>query len=364
MRASHESNITSGGSVPDSRSAGVWTLAGTDLIIAEPEGPATLLVPTEQVALLAVDLPLASRAKRIEALPFAVEDRIADPLDSVHLAIGAEIAPKRYLVGVVRHDIMADWVEQAELAGLGHAAIVPDALALPTPAEGMWAVDLGTTRAVVRAGDGTGFACPAPMLRLAWDAAGKPPCIAYGAPLPADMLMADADLEPAPLAARLRSPALDLRQGRWARRAGRISNVWRRLGWVVVLGAAAHTLIAAADTVMLRVIADRRTAEIQALAATLGGTPGADIATMLPAGGGGAPQVFLPLLNRLSAALTPLGASFTVRTMAFNAGTLSLDLESAEPGLAARLRAALASARVQANVAESAGGIRITASQS
>jgi general secretion pathway protein L len=119
-----------------------------------------MLVPTEQVRLLAVDLPLASRAKRMEALPFAIEDRIADPIESVHLALGMEIAPKRYLVGVVRHDVMESWVARADEAGLGHAAMVPDALALPVPGEGAWAVDLGETRAVVRAGDGTGFACP------------------------------------------------------------------------------------------------------------------------------------------------------------------------------------------------------------
>jgi general secretion pathway protein L len=363
MRASHESNVTSGRPLPDPRSAGVWTLAGDVPIINEPGGPATLLVPTEQVALLAVDLPLSSRAKRLEALPFAIEDRIADSVDAVHIALGAEIGTKRYLVGVVRHEVMVDWVARADEAGLGHAAMVPDALALPVT-EGGWSVDLGETRAVVRAADGTGFACPAPLLRAAWEAAGRPPCTAYGAPLPADMLAADAVIEPA----RLSPPPLDLRQGRYPRRAGATANVWRRLAWIAVIAAGAHTLIAAADTVMLRIIADRRAAETRALVASMGGTPGADVATtlatMLPQGGGSAPQVFLPLLSRVSAVLAPLAGSFTVRAIEYQGANLTMDLDSSDPGLATRLRTAFGSAGVKADVAQSAAGIRVTASAS
>ncbi|WP_346344765.1 type II secretion system protein GspL [Sphingomonas sp. dw_22] len=215
---------------------GIWTLAGGRPIIAEPEGPATILVPTEQVRLLAVDLPLPSRAKRLEALPFAIEDLIAEPAESLHLALGAEIAPKRYLVGVVRHEVMARWVDLAEAGGLGDAAMVPDALALPQPPEGEWAVDLGETRALVRAGDGSGFAVPAPLLGAAWEAAGKPGVLAYGTALPPEMMLGRAALGPGPLAARLPAPSLDLRHGRYAvRRAGN-AGFWNRLGGIVRIG--------------------------------------------------------------------------------------------------------------------------------
>jgi general secretion pathway protein L len=369
MRSVDESDVTAvpGPISPDARAAGVWTLAGNGLIIAEPDGPATVLVPAEQVLLLAVDLPLSSRARRIEALPFAIEDRIADPIDAVHLAIGAEISPKRYLVGVVRHEVMAEWIARAEAAGLGHAAMVPDALALPVPAEGAWSVDLDGNRAVVRSGDGTGFACAASMLRPVWEAAGKPPATAYGAPLPAEMMLAEGGLQSEPLARRLLSPPLDLRQGAYARRRA-ASNVWRRIGWIVAIGAVAHTGIALADTVMLRVIADRRAGETQALLATLapGTAVGGDLATtaanLLPTGGG-VPQTFLPLASRLSAALAPLGA-INARAMEFQANTLTMDVDG-QPGLADRIRAALRDAQIRGTATESPdGSIRITASPS
>ena len=50
------------------RTGGVWTLSGGRAIIAEPDGPATVLVPSESVLVLAVDLPLGTHAKRLTAL--------------------------------------------------------------------------------------------------------------------------------------------------------------------------------------------------------------------------------------------------------------------------------------------------------
>ncbi|WP_233503641.1 type II secretion system protein GspL [Sphingomonas psychrotolerans] len=354
---------------PESLATGVWTLAGDRLIIAERGGPATIVVPTGQVRLLAVDLPLASRAKRLEALPFAVEELIAEPVESVHLALGAEVAPKRYLVGVVRHELMAAWVDSAEDAGLGHAAMVPDALALPRPAEGEWSVDLGADRAVVRAGDGTGFAIPPAMLQAAWQAAGRPVARSYGAPLPAEMLAAGSTIEPATLAERLLAPALDLRQGPYARRRAGLPNIWRRLGWVVALGAAAHVVIATADTLMLRTIADRREADTRALAAVaapganLGGDLAATIADLLPTGSSAPPDTFLPLLSRVSGALGPLAGVITVRAINYQANALTLDLDGTDPGLAGRVDAALRASRVRGSVTRSPdGSIRITAS--
>ncbi|WP_240700106.1 type II secretion system protein GspL [Sphingomonas gei] len=355
---------------PESLATGVWTLAGDRLIIAERGGPVTIVVPTEQVRLLAVDLPLPSRAKRLQALPFAIEELIAEPVESVHLALGNEVAPGRYLVGVVRHDLMAAWVDSAEDAGLGHAAIVPDALALPRPSEGEWSVDLAADHAVVRAGDGTGFAIPPAMLQAAWQAAGRPAVRSYGVPLPAEMLAGGSTIEPASLSERLLAPVLDLRQGPYARRRAALPNIWRRLGWIVALGAAAHVVIATADTLMLRSIADRREADTRALiavaapGASLGSDLAAEVTDLLPTGSNAPPDAFLPLLTRVSGALGPLAGAIIVRAINYQANALTLDLEAGEPDLAGRVEAALRGSGVAASVTRSPdGSIRITANK-
>ncbi len=345
------------------RAAGIWTLAGDRLIIAAPGGPATILVPGEAVRLLAVDLPLPSRAKRLAALPFAIEDLIADPIDSLHLALGAEIAPGRYLAGVVRHEAMAGWVALAEEAGLGAAAIVPDVLALPRPEQG-WAVDQRGARALVRASDGTGFAIAAALLRPAWEAAGRPPVTSLGEALPDDMAVTSGrEVAPADPAA-----TLDLRQGAYAARRVALPNLWRRFAMIMAVGAAAHATIAIADTVMLRSIADRREAEARAAAALAGpGVPiGEDLVTsvtgLLPSGPGAPPPAFLQLLSRVSGALGPLSGGMSVRAMNFAGNVLTIDLDGGDAGLPGRIEAALRGAGVAGRVTRSPdGAIRVTA---
>ncbi|WHU04711.1 type II secretion system protein GspL [Sphingomonas sp. NIBR02145] len=333
--------------------------------------PATILVPTGQVRLLAVDLPLPSHARRVAALPFAIEDRIAEPVDSVHIALGEQIAPGRYLVGIVRHDVMARWVAQAEEAGIGHAAMVPDVLTLPRPAEG-WAVSQSGGRAAVRDADGTGFEVPAPLLRPAWEAADRPGIISYGEPLPDDMQKGSAALDVAAFgpAAGAAVAALNLRQGAYAVRKVAGSSLWRKFAWVAAIGAAAHVVIALGDVIMLRSIADRREAETRAaaLVAAPGIALGDDLANsitgLLPTGGGQVPQLFLPLVNRVSGALGPLSGALTVRAMTFEGRLLTLDLEaSPDIGLQGQIESALKGAGVGAQVVRSPeGAIRITAS--
>lgn len=348
------------------RAAGVWTLAGERLIIAEPDGPATMLVPSESVLLLAVDLPLPNRAKRLAALPFAIEDRIADPLDAVHIALGTEIAPQRYLVAVVRHALMLRWIEQAEAAALGHAAMVPDALALPVPEGGEWSAEAVDGRVLVRTGDGTGFAMPASLIGQAWEAAGQPRIWNIGATpigeLPHEPRMAGGG----GLAERLLSPPVDLRQGPYARRTV-VGGSWlRRLGWIAAAGIAAHAVIAAADTVMLRVIAERRAEDTRAAiaqaapGANLSGDLRTSVTDLLPPPGQTG-SAFVPLITRTSAALAPLSSEVTARTMRFEGTALVLELDPGAAGLAERVRGALRAGGLAGEVSAGPdGAIRVT----
>lgn len=332
------------------------------LVMVDPDGPATVLVPTESVLLTAVDLPLASAAKRIAALPFAVEDRIADPVEVVHLALGAELEPKRYLAGVVRHSIMSSWLARLELAGLSDAALVPDALALPRPDAGQWAVAIEGRRALVRVPDGTGFALPDALLPGAWERAGRPQVLVFGDPLPAPM---EGVTSATHVADQLDRPALDLRQGVYtARPAG--SPFWRRLGWIAGIAVAAHAVIVLADVMMLRAIAYRRAAETIALVqqmapnAQISGDVAAGVADLLPVAQGDAR--FGALLSRLSAALMPMQGALSVRSVHYNNGELSMDIDTLDPAVAARVRSALSASGIAATVDRSpSGGLLVRA---
>ncbi|WP_326525696.1 type II secretion system protein GspL [Sphingomonas sp.] len=348
--------------------AGIWTLTGEALAASDVDGPATVLVPTEGVRLVAVDLPLPTRAKRLAALPFAIEEMIAEPIDAVHLALGAELSPRRYLVGIVGHDQMAQWIARIEDAGLDHAALVPDALALPVPGEGEWAIEPGETRALVRGGDGTGFAVSPPLLRTAWEAAGRPRAICYGAALPGDMVDAADVLPLDALGRRLLAPALDLRQGPYAPKRRSTASFGKALATIAAVGVLAHVAIATADTVALRGIADAREAETRELvAARLHGAalpaddPAGAVADLLPSpGASGGANAYLAASARVTAALAPLGPQVAARSMRLEGGSLIVDLDATDPALADRARAALREAGVAATVASVDGGVRIT----
>lgn len=377
MRPTHEASVTHGARTPDlppPHAGGVWTLAGDRLIIVSAEGPATILVPTERVRLLAVDLPLPNRARRLAALPFAIEDQVAEPIDSLHLALGARVdpagAPNRYLIGVVRAEIMAAWAALAEEQGMAGAPMVPDVLLLPRSAEG-WTVEVRDGRALVLAADGTGFALPAALLGSAWEAAGRPRIHNVGEPLDGALEAHASTPDLRDLAARIDVAAaeLDLRQGMFAARRERLPNGWRRLGWILAIGAAAHIVIAGADALMLRSIADRRAADTRALVAVA--APGTDltgdlkatVTDLLPTTGAQAPDRFVPLLARVSSALTPLSGSIAVRGIRYEGSVLTLDCAPGAPDLAARIAEALKAGRIQGQATASPdGSIHITAS--
>ena len=323
---------------------------------------APLVLPAEAVTLLTVALPVQGR-RRMQALPFAAEDRIAAPLDAVHVALGpaadAAAPDGPVLAAVLSRTLMAQ-------AAASDGAVLPETLAIPAPPSGpdgapAWAVWREGLRAVVRASDGTGFAVAADALPTIWDRAGRPPLVSYGAALPASLPARDLSADPPPPDPR--DLAFDLRQGAFAPRSAGWASPLRAACAVAVLGFAGHLAIAAADLMALRGIAVDERATAQAAIDPLlpGVTVTADAAPILarlrprPA----APQGsdFLPLLSAASQALLAGAPPVTLRRLAWGAqdGTLTAtvqatgleDLQQAERAIAAgglRVRSGAATA--------------------
>lgn len=333
---------------------GIWFLDGDRLtsLAASDVGSATVLVPSEHALLAAVDLPLPTRRQRVSALPFAIEDQIADPIGEVHVALGEELSPRRHLAGAVRHSIMAGWVEKVTAAGLTHCALVPDALSLPVPDEGSWSTQVSAGRVLVRTSDGAGFATSLAQLPVIWAAAGNPICIAQGEPLPAEITSVPGEVELEPLTARLMVPALDLRQGLYAKPRRPVPLTARKVIAILAAGALAHAAIAVVDTFALRNIADERRAEAQALVqqylpgVSVDGDFAAEVNELLAGGGGPSRSRLFPLLVRASAALGGAGTGTTLRGLAYDEQTGELSLRIEQPDMISlqRTQGALASA--------------------
>lgn len=309
------------------KASGLWRLAGGAVVPIDRSyvGPATVLAPNEDILVVVLDLPFATRRQREAAAPFAVEGLIGEPLDQVHVALGQEISERKHLCGVVRRDTMRRWIEAMDRAGLGAGLLIPDALAMPTPPEGAWQVSIEGERALVRSGDGGGFAIAVEALPMAWSAAGEPRLLSSGAPLPDIMLAGiedttfDLGLPARPV---LVIPPLDLRQGEFAAVRRRTASPIRTLAWIAGLGLAAHLAILTVDTLALNRAAGRAEAQVRAVLAER--APGADatdltaaVDRIAPAGAGGE-GAFVSALGRTSRALT--GGRLAFRSIRYAPG--------------------------------------------
>ncbi|MFN3973325.1 MAG: type II secretion system protein GspL [Gemmobacter sp.] len=149
--------------------------------IEQPQPPAGVAyLPGEAVLLMTTAFPAMSRAQRLAAVSFAVEDRIGQPLEEVHVALGPEMpgSAGRWLVAVASHAVIAAHQPPPGIR------LLPDTVAVPVPQSG-WSVWAGTTRAIVRCDDGSGFAAPITALSVFWEAAGRPEITLHGGALPA-----------------------------------------------------------------------------------------------------------------------------------------------------------------------------------
>ena len=304
--------------------------------LAESSQVSPLILPGEQVSLMATVLPLrGTRAKRA-ALPFALEDRISAPLEDIHIALCRTLdKPDQVLAAVVDRNIMQAAVNA------GDRPVLPEIFALPAPVSvddsPVWAVWLSGARALVRVSDGTGFIIDLTMLPLIWQQAVKPPIKSYGDRLP-DTIVAGS-YAPQPPKPDPKDLGADLRQGAFAPKATDWTRHLKRVASIAALGLIGHLGIVIADTVALTRIADRERAAAQAAIDTM--LPGIivtpDVQPILrrlapvdtpPKGG-----AFLPMLEDLSAALLDVDSQITFRRMIFADNPARLTILVEVPGL-------------------------------
>ncbi len=84
-----------------------------------------VLVPAGQTSTLTCDLP-AKGARLRAALPYALEEQVADEIENLHFAPGARRAGGDLPVVVVAHEQMTAWLAQLHEAGIRASRMVPE----------------------------------------------------------------------------------------------------------------------------------------------------------------------------------------------------------------------------------------------
>ncbi|MEE4297953.1 MAG: type II secretion system protein GspL [Pseudomonadales bacterium] len=136
---------------------GLETIPGRAQVEAELEGdaaalPVVLVVPGEEVLAGRVAVPTRSQRQIDAALPYLVEEFLAEDVDQMHLASGARSDDGTVPVRVLRPQRLSNWLEALSAAGLMavSARVDHDALAGPEQGPGRLDVWIGAQRALVR----------------------------------------------------------------------------------------------------------------------------------------------------------------------------------------------------------------------
>lgn len=194
-----------------------------------PEGtgdPVIAVTPADAVTLHWAALPGRSYAQSIAAARILISEASAGPIEGLHVAVGDEgdtaiggAGDGDRPIAVVAADRMRGWLDRLAALGIDPVAMVPAPMLLPRPEAGYVRADLGG-QSVVR-GANTGFADEARLTELI---VGDRPLETLDRP----------SVEAALTVAALR-PALDLRQGIFARRKRRAID-WALIRRLALLG--------------------------------------------------------------------------------------------------------------------------------
>ncbi len=90
-----------------------------------------VLVPAIDVLLACANVPTGSRPRARKAVPFALEDVLAEDIDDLHFALGNRDDAGQWPVAVVARARMDEWLAMLNAAGIHPDRLLPEALALP-----------------------------------------------------------------------------------------------------------------------------------------------------------------------------------------------------------------------------------------
>ncbi len=127
------------------------------------KGALVVLIPSVQVQLFSAKLPSKQRQRVLQAVPYALEDRLAEDVEDLHFALGGNEQGQQR-VAVIRHTDMQALQRRLQAAGLQASWIVPDIFAVPYPEKGWGLLYLGNL-ALLRTGAQSGFALETATLK-------------------------------------------------------------------------------------------------------------------------------------------------------------------------------------------------------
>lgn len=240
--------------------------SGTLANVAEAvEGKRSVLVlPGNDVVISEAKVPGGSVRAAAQAIPYELEDQLADDVDTLHFALGPKGKDDVFPVAVVGCDTMDDLQAMCADVGLRPTQIVSETLAIPQPnnndAGGVgWSALVNGPQTVVRTNGHSGFAVDTDLLGMALnDVKGNLPedaeasMIVYKTDTPIEPISMpkDIDVETRPCSDVLglyasglaNGPTINLLQGVYSPKS-KMDKAWKPWRWTAALAAILLALV-------------------------------------------------------------------------------------------------------------------------
>lgn len=120
----------------------------------------TVIVPGSEVLLTRARVPTQQRQRLLRAIPYALEEQLAEDVESLHFAIGDRDEEGNLAVAVTSKNKMEAWRQVLEDGGLKADVMVSETLALPFQS-GRWTLLIEPGTALLRTGPQAGYSLPA-----------------------------------------------------------------------------------------------------------------------------------------------------------------------------------------------------------
>lgn len=102
------------------------------------------LTPADQVLVTRVDLPVRGAARMRQALPFALEEQVADDLELMHFAAGRREPDGTLAAVAVRRERLQGWIDMFERSGIEVSAVMAEPSVVPSsPTSTIWVIEDG-----------------------------------------------------------------------------------------------------------------------------------------------------------------------------------------------------------------------------
>ncbi|MCV6636391.1 type II secretion system protein GspL [Candidatus Albibeggiatoa sp. nov. NOAA] len=118
--------------------------------------PVYVLFTGTQCTLQQAETPTKQRQRLAQAIPYILEEQLAQDVELLHFAIGTP-RNNEVAVAVVSHDTMQTCLQAFQQQGIQPTMILPEMLALPYHGESTWSVMLWEEKVIVRTGESAGF---------------------------------------------------------------------------------------------------------------------------------------------------------------------------------------------------------------